>query len=67
LLKDIVSIITKLTEYGYEISYAALESWFLSSKPGVAGWRLKPARRGSEQQGVSEGKAFPSIKKENCY
>ena len=23
-LKDIVSIITKLTEYGYEISYAAL-------------------------------------------
>lgn len=26
LLKDIVSIITKLTEYGYEISYAALGS-----------------------------------------
>ena len=30
-------------------------------KPSVAGWRLKPARKGSEQQGASEGKAFPYI------
>ena len=29
--------------------------------PGVAGWRLKPARKGSEQQGASEGKAFPFL------
>ena len=36
-------------------------------KPGVAGWRLKPARRGGEQAqmqfvNVSQGKAFPSKK-----
>ena len=33
-------------------------------KPGVAGWRLKPARRGGEQAqtlfvNVRQGKAFP--------
>ena len=31
-------------------------------KPGVAGWRLKPARKGSEQRSASQGKAFPFIK-----
>ena len=28
---------------------------------GVAGWRLKPARKGSEQRSASEGNAFPFI------
>ena len=32
-------------------------------KPGVAGWRLKPARKGSEQRSASQGKAFPYTKK----
>ena len=32
---------------------------FLVCKPGVAGWRLKPARRGSPQQSAGAGGDFP--------
>ena len=36
-------------------------------KPGVAGWRLKPARKGSEQRSASQGKAFPYTKKTQAH
>jgi hypothetical protein len=37
----------------------------LTNKPGVADWRLKPARRGGEQRSANQGKAFPSIYKKD--
>jgi len=30
---------------------------------GVAGWRLKPARKGGSQRSANQGKAFPFYKK----
>ena len=44
----------------------ALGGWAGDSL-GVAGWRLKPARKGSEQQGASEGKTFPLKKETYTY
>ncbi len=35
--------------------------FFITIKPGVAGWRLKPARRGSKRRGFCEGDASPHL------
>ena len=35
--------------------------FFVTVKPGVAGWRLKPAQRGSKRRGFCEGGRFPQL------
>ena len=35
--------------------------FFVTIQPGVAGWRLKPAQRGSKRRGFCEGGRFPQL------
>ena len=41
--------------------------FFVTIKPGVAGWRLKPAQRGSKRRGFCEGDASPNYPPTTIY
>ncbi len=40
--------------------------FFITMRPGVAGWRLKPAQRGSKRRGFCEGDASPHLTTNYC-